>query len=232
MVAPLLTRCLRPSSSSTSWRFRHLSAPTFCYPFSMHSGVKFNVCFILGGPGAGKGTICQKIVEDHNFIHLSAGELLRRACNTPDSAFGAEIQRHMKNGSIVPAKITCGLLDQAMKQGYEESKCMNYLVDGFPRNEDNRTCWEVEMGSKTVLRQVIVADCTDDICIERCLGRDSGRIDDNEETLKRRLRQFKEQCLPIIEYYEARNLVSRIDATKSKEEVYKQVNHLMASLGY
>ncbi|OON15972.1 hypothetical protein X801_08219, partial [Opisthorchis viverrini] len=55
-----------------------------------------------------------------------------------------------------------GQLSLAMKQGYQESKCMNYLVDGFPRNEDNRTCWEVEMGSKTILKQVIVADCTDD----------------------------------------------------------------------
>ncbi|KAA3674401.1 UMP-CMP kinase, partial [Paragonimus westermani] len=137
--------------------------------FTPRMSVKFNVCFVLGGPGAGKGTVCEKIVQDYEFMHLSAGELLRQACNTAGSTYGEQIERHMKAGTIVPAKITCGLLHQ--------------------------------------------------VCVDRCMKRHHGRIDDNEDTLKRRIRQFKEQCLPIIEYYEARSLVSRIDGSKTKDEV-------------
>ncbi|CAL8104284.1 unnamed protein product [Calicophoron daubneyi] len=136
----------------------------------------------------------------------------------------------MRNGTIVPAKVTCGLLHQAMVKGYSQSGCVNYLIDGFPRNEDNRTCWESEMGTKTDLRRVIVLDCQDEICVERCMGRHTGRVDDNTETLKRRLRQFKEECMPVIEYYEDRNLVSHIDGNKTKEEVFKQVEDLMITL--
>ncbi|KAF5396070.1 hypothetical protein PHET_10950 [Paragonimus heterotremus] len=80
--------------------------------FIPRMSVKFNVCFVLGGPGAGKGTVCEKIVQDYGFMHLSAGELLRQACNTAGSTYGEEIERHMKAGTIVPAKVTCGLLHQ------------------------------------------------------------------------------------------------------------------------
>ncbi|KAF6768156.1 hypothetical protein AHF37_11376, partial [Paragonimus kellicotti] len=124
--------------------------------------------------------------EDYGFMHLSAGELLRQACSTAGSTYGEEIERHMKAGTIVPAKVTCGLLHQAMVQGQQSAGCINYLVDGFPRNEDNRTCWEADMGSKTVLKRVLVLDCPDDVCIDRCMKRHQDRIDDNEDTLKRR----------------------------------------------
>ncbi|RTG87378.1 UMP-CMP kinase, partial [Schistosoma bovis] len=106
---------------------------------------------------------------EYGFVHLSAGELLRQARDSPGSEFASEIQEHMKNGTIVPAEITCGLLYQ--------------------------------------------------VCIQRCLGRKSNRVDDNEETLKHRIKQFKEQCMPIIQFYEAQNLVTRINANKSIPEV-------------
>ncbi|VDP79696.1 unnamed protein product [Echinostoma caproni] len=125
----------------------------------------FNVCFILGGPGAGKGTVCQKIVDDHGFIHLSAGELLRQACDSPNSPYRDEIQQHMKNGTIVPAKVTCGLLHHAMLEGFKNAGCTNYLIDGFPRNDDNRTCWEEDMNARATLRRVIVLDCPDDVSL-------------------------------------------------------------------
>ncbi|CAH8573495.1 unnamed protein product [Heterobilharzia americana] len=192
--------------------------------------MKFNVCFVLGGPGAGKGTVCQQIVKEYGFVHLSAGELLRQARDSSDSEFASRIQMHMKNGTIVPAKITCGLLHQAMTKSYKDAGCMNFLVDGFPRNEDNRLCWEQDMNPLTNLKRVIVLDCPDDICIQRCLGRQSNRVDDNEETLQHRIKQFKEQCMPVIKFYEAQNLVTVIDAKQSIPEVCNQVRQMMNML--
>lgn len=71
-----------------------------------------NVIFVLGGPGAGKGTQCQLLVKDFGFVHLSAGELLREEQARPGSEFGALIDGHMRNGTIVPVEITCGLLER------------------------------------------------------------------------------------------------------------------------
>ncbi|KAH8858089.1 UMP-CMP kinase [Schistosoma japonicum] len=120
----------------------------------------------------------------------------------------------------------------AMKKNYENAKCTNFLVDGFPRNDDNRLCWEEDLSTSTVLKRVIVLECPDDVCVQRCLGRHSNRIDDNEETLKLRIKQFKEQCMPVIQFYEKQNLVTRIDANKSIPEVYEQVRQMMQTLNF
>ncbi|KAL5968170.1 UMP-CMP kinase 2 [Taenia solium] len=199
---------------------------------------------MLGGPGSGKGTICPSIASHFNMIHLSAGELLRKEMNTSNSKLSAEIESYMKAGTIVPVAVTCSLLYNAMLEGYRSQKCINYLVDGFPRNEDNKSGWEASMSDKAKVLQVVVLDCPDNVCIERCLRRHSGRIDDNEQTLKNRqvdvlgnqlsvdvdclsyqgeIVQFKTEGLPVIEYYTQRGLVTHIDGSKSKEEVIDAV---------
>ncbi|VDK35564.1 unnamed protein product [Taenia asiatica] len=187
----------------------------------------FGVIFMLGGPGSGKGTICPSIASHFNMIHLSAGELLRKEMNTSNSKLSAEIESYMKAGTIVPVAVTCSLLYNAMLEGYRSQKCINYLVDGFPRNEDNKSGWEASMSDKAKVLQVVVLDCPDNVCIERCLRRHSGRIDDNEQTLKKRqvdvIVQFKTEGLPVIEYYTQKGLVTHIDGSKSKEEVIDAV---------
>ena len=100
---------------------------------------KPQVIFVLGGPGSGKGTQCGKLVAEFGVIHLSAGDLLRAERNS-GSAVADEINTHIKNGTIVPVEITVGLIKKAMQA---EMKKGNYLfvIDGFPRNEDNYSGW-------------------------------------------------------------------------------------------
>merc|ERR550532_2028564 len=94
---------------------------------------KPNVMFVLGGPGAGKGTQCARIVEKYGHVHLSAGDLLRAERASPGSQYGELIEHHITNGTIVPVAITCSLLERAMK----ESAKNEFLIDGFPRNEES-----------------------------------------------------------------------------------------------
>ncbi|KAL7055373.1 hypothetical protein AAHC03_022625 [Spirometra sp. Aus1] len=188
---------------------------------------EFGVLFILGGPGAGKGTICQKIAETYNLVHLSAGELLRKEMADPLSNFAAEIEPYIKAGTIVPVEITCSLLHKAMLEGYKSKQCVTYLIDGFPRNEDNKSGWERNMCDKTRVLQVLVLDCPEDVCVKRCLGRGCGRIDDNEETLKNRITQFKVEGLPVIEYYSQKGLVTHIDGSKTPQEVFREVQRVL-----
>lgn len=107
--------------------------------FTMSAIQKFEVLFILGGPGAGKGTLCRYIMEKYGYVHLSAGDLLREERMKPDSKYGKLIENYIKNGLIVPVAITCNLLDQAMQNSISPQK--RFLIDGFPRNQDNLDGW-------------------------------------------------------------------------------------------
>lgn len=122
---------------------------------------KPQVVFVLGGPGAGKGTQCSNIVSKFGFVHLSAGDLLRAERNEPDSRFGELIDTHIKNGTIVPVEITCKLIQNAM----EASAANRFLIDGFPRNKDNMNGWDSTIGDQVDLLFVLFLDCHEDVCI-------------------------------------------------------------------
>jgi len=187
-----------------------------------------NVVFVLGGPGAGKGTQCAKIVEQFGFVHLSAGDLLRAERKAPGSQFGELIEHHITNGTIVPVEITCSLLERAMN----ESGKSHFLIDGFPRNEDNLTGWNRQMGDKVNLKCVLFFHCSQEICTERCLSRGaagSGRTDDNIESLTKRFVTYENATMPIIKHYEEQHLVKKIDASKTPEEVYVEVEEAIKS---
>jgi len=189
---------------------------------------KPNVIFVLGGPGAGKGTQCAKIVEQFQHVHLSAGDLLRAERASPGSQYGEEIEGHITNGTIVPVEITCSLLQRAMT----ESDANNFLIDGFPRNEDNLQGWNRVMGEKVNLQCVLFFQCSQEICTQRCLGRGaagSGRTDDNEESLRKRFVTYEQATMPIIRLFQESDLVKTLDATKSPEEVYKEVEAIIKS---
>lgn len=89
------------------------------------------VLFVLGGPGAGKGTQCTKLVSDYGFEHLSAGDLLREEQDRPGSEFGEMIKSYIKEGIIVPMEVTIQLLENAMKASMEaDNKKGLFLIDG------------------------------------------------------------------------------------------------------
>ncbi|VDO00954.1 unnamed protein product [Rodentolepis nana] len=125
----------------------------------------FKVVFVLGPPGSGKGTICKIMSPRYVFKHLSAGDLLRKEMSRAESKLSEQIKRHMEEGSMVPVEITCRLLSDAMEETMNTDGNNRFLVDGFPRNEDNKTGWEKFMGHVEVCK-VIAVDCPDDVSIK------------------------------------------------------------------
>ncbi|XP_046430165.1 UMP-CMP kinase [Neodiprion virginianus] len=197
--------------------------------FVMSAVSKPEVIFVLGGPGAGKGTQCTNIVNKYGYVHLSAGELLREEQLKPGSKYGELIQGHMVNGTIVPVQITCSLLAQAM----EQSGSNRFLIDGFPRNTNNLDGWNEAMSDKVNFLGVLFFDCSEQVCINRCLLRGasgSGRSDDNEETLKKRFQTYQNSTIPIIKHYEAQGLAYKIDANKAADQVFEDVQKVLARL--
>ncbi|XP_033737231.1 UMP-CMP kinase-like [Pecten maximus] len=194
----------------------------------MTDAAKYNVVFVLGGPGAGKGTQCDKIVKEFGFVHLSAGDLLRAARNDPNSEFREDIANHIKDGSIVPVAITCSLLKREMEKAKENNQDY-FLIDGFPRNEDNLDGWNTQMSSQVNLKTVLFFDCPEEVCVDRCLerGKTSGRTDDNTESLKKRIQTYTECTMRVLHYYSTLGLVSKVSAERSPKEVFEDVKGII-----
>ncbi|TMW51967.1 hypothetical protein DOY81_002957 [Sarcophaga bullata] len=192
---------------------------------------KPKIVFVLGGPGAGKGTQCSKIVERFEFVHLSAGDLLREERAREGSEVGALIEDYIRNGKIVPVEVTCSLLEAAMTK----SGKTKFLIDGFPRNQDNLDGWERQMADKVDFQFVLFFNCAEDVCVNRCLSRGqsgSGRSDDNMESLKKRIQTYNNDSLPIIKHFEDLGKVKQIDASPSADEVFTKVEQVFNEYGF
>lgn len=180
------------------------------------------VIFVLGGPGAGKGTQCAYLVSDYGFKHLSAGDLLREEQDRPGSEFGEMIKTYIKEGTIVPMEVTIQLLENAMKTAMEKEKKSLFLIDGFPRKLDQAHAFE---RSVVPSKFTLFFDCPEDVMQERLLnrGKTSGRADDNIESIKKRFRTFVETSMPVVDEFESQGKVVKIMATEAPEDVYKNV---------
>ncbi|GMY22938.1 UMP-CMP kinase 3-like [Fagus crenata] len=183
---------------------------------------KPTVVFVLGGPGSGKGTQCANIVEHFGYTHLSAGDLLRAEIKS-GSENGTMIQNMIKEGKIVPSEVTIKLLQRAM----QESGNDKFLIDGFPRNEENRAAFEEV--TKIEPAFVLFFDCSEEEMERRLLNRNQGREDDNIETIRKRFNVFLESSLPVIEHYNSRGKVRKIEAARPVEEVFESVKAVFTS---
>ncbi|KAG6748265.1 hypothetical protein POTOM_048181 [Populus tomentosa] len=164
------------------------------------------VVFVLGGPGSGKGTQCPKIVEHFGFRHLCAGDLLQAEIES-ESENGTMIQNFKKEGKIVPSEITVKLLQQAMQQS--DNKRLSLMVRIKPEF-------------------VLFFDCPEEELTKRILNRNQGRVDDSFETVGKRLKVYFESTLPVINYYNSKSKVQKIDAQRSIDEVFEDVKSVFA----
>lgn len=184
---------------------------------------KVTVLFVLGGPGAGKGTQCANLVRDYQFTHLSAGDLLRAEQDRKGSEFGDLIKSYIKDGKIVPMEVTVQLLENAMAEVIEKDKDKKgkFLIDGFPRKMDQALKFEETVCPS---RFVLFFDCPEEEMQRRLLerGKTSGRSDDNEESIKKRFKTFIETSMPVVDYFEKQGRVVKVVATKPPKDVYKE----------
>ncbi|KAK3337274.1 uridylate kinase [Cercophora scortea] len=214
----------RPNSGASGGRGQLLPPPSN-KPTPAFSPRDVTVLFVLGGPGAGKGTQCARLVSEYGFTHLSAGDLLRAEQERPGSEFGALIKDCIKNGAIVPMEVTVQLLENAMAETIRSApkgskSAARFLIDGFPRKMDQALKFEeVVCPAKLVL----FFDCPEAEMERRLMerGKTSGRADDNAESIRKRFRTFVETSMPVVEHYEKEGRVIKVDATPTPDDVYK-----------
>lgn len=185
---------------------------------------KPNVVFVIGGPGSGKGTMCELAESQLGWTHLSMGDLLRaeREAGGPNAA---TIEKYMTAGELVPNEITVTLLKSEMERITRTTGKVNFLLDGFPRSPANLEAWYEIFGRESELPKMLYFECPYEVLEKRILGRAkwTGRSDDNVESIKLRFDTFKEETLPIVELFKSKEKCVEVDTSLDRQAVYALV---------
>ena len=180
---------------------------------------KPRVVFVVGGPGCGKGTQCKKIVQEFKYVSFSTGDLLRKYVSDGTSPDAKELADDMQAGRL----ISTDKLMKILRAAITTSKEPKILIDGFPRNQENLNFWKKEMKDIAEVRAALYFQVTDEEMAKRLAGRNEGRADDNEETIKKRIETFTNETKPIIEALETEGKLIKIDAMKTVDEIFEDV---------
>jgi len=208
------------------------------------------ILVFLGPPGAGKGTQAKLLSQRMEFLHLSTGDLLREAVKN-QTPLGKKAKEYMDRGELVPDELIVQLIEETMpKDG-------NVILDGFPRTVNQALALEEMLkGKGEKISKVLFFDVPDEVIIDRLSGRRVcskcgavyhvkynppkvegvcdlcggslvQRDDDKEEVVKKRLEVYRKQTQPLIEFYQDRGIIYRLDAEKGVEELFEEVKGLV-----
>ena len=183
-----------------------------------------NIVFVLGGPGAGKGTMCELAQTQLGWTHLSTGDLCRAEMEAGGEN-AAAIEKLLADGKLVSDEIVVRLLKDSMETTTRTTGNRNFLLDGFPRSLSNMEEWYRVFGRDTELPKMLYLECPYDVLEQRILGRAkySGRNDDNIESMKLRFETFKAETLPTVELFRSKDKCIEIDTGRDRNAVYEDV---------
>ncbi len=207
---------------------------------------------LLGPPGAGKGTLAGLLVEQHDLLHISTGDLLREEMKN-GSELGLEAKSYVEKGELVPDLLVTQLLAKKVKTSSPDK---GYMLDGFPRTKAQaESLDEILNEIQRPLDLAVYMDATMEVIISRITGRrvapKSGKVyhivnrppkqegicdvsgeeliqrpDDNEETVRRRMDVYLKNTLPIVEYYESKGILVKVDGDKDSEKLLPELNDI------
>ena len=201
---------------------------------------------MLGAPGSGKGTQAQRLQQDHQLPQVSTGDLLRRAV-ADKTPLGLKAKAAMDAGELVSDEIVLGMIKERLAK--PDAK-RGFILDGFPRNlaqADSLNGVLAELGQK--IDAAVLMDVDFEILMKRLTGRrtcsKTGQVlniyfsppaeleacrkaggellqrdDDNETTIRNRLQVYERQTAPLIDYYQKRGLLKKVEATGEVNDVY------------
>ena len=209
---------------------------------------------IMGPPGVGKGTEADLLIKHYNIPHISTGNIFRELFET-ELEIGKIAKSYINRGELVPDDITNEIVRERLNEKDVEK---GFLFDGYPRNIDQAKAFDAILKEKNwKLDAVINIEGNEELIIKRlsgrrvcescgaiyhvtnkkpkvegicnvCGGKLIQRADDLEDTVRRRLRIYKDQTAPVIGYYLASGSIINVDGTRSIDDTH---NDIMKVLG-
>ena len=168
----------------------------------------------LGPPGAGKGTQAVRIAEKYGVPHISTGDILRAAVKE-GTELGKLAKSYMDRGELVPDEVIIGIIRER-----------GFILDGFPRTLKQAEALDQMLAElKMPLDRVIYLNVDDEEIVKRLLAR--GRADDTEEVIRNRLKVYREQTAPLIDYYSEKCLLAEIYGVGEVEEITKKIEEAL-----
>jgi len=177
---------------------------------------------LLGPQGAGKGTQGRLISAEYGIPHISTGDILRAAV-AEGSELGRQAEPLLDAGQLVPDEIMIGLIRERISQ---EDAQVGFILDGIPRTA--RQAEELDAMLEEIGRPlgiVFELQLSEEASLDR-LGKraeQEGRTDDTPEAIRTRLRLYHEETEPLVEYYRARGILVGVDAGRSIDEVFAEI---------
>ena len=177
---------------------------------------------IFGAPGSGKGTQSEKIVEKYGINHISTGDVLRAEIKN-GTELGKTAKSYIDQGQLIPDELMIDILARVF-DSFEDSK--GVIFDGFPRTIAQAEALKKMLAERNQGVSVMLdLDVPEDELMVRLIkrGKDSGRADDNEETIKKRLHVYHSQTSPLIDWYKQEGQYQHIKGQGALEEIFADV---------
>jgi adenylate kinase len=181
---------------------------------------------LLGAPGAGKGTQAATLVERLGIPHISTGDMLRKAV-ADKTEIGLEAKVVMDAGKLVSDDIVIAIAEERLSQPDTEK---GFVLDGFPRTRAQAEALDDTLSRLgTPLARCVAVTVDTEAVVQRLLKRArlEGRADDNEETIRERMRVYDAQTAPLLEYYGGKGILSEVDGMGTVEEVSARIESVL-----
>tara|TARA_Y100000817_G_scaffold223808_1_gene176854 strand:- start:963 stop:1544 length:582 start_codon:yes stop_codon:yes gene_type:complete len=183
------------------------------------------VLIFLGPPGSGKGTQAQILTDNLNLNHLSVGDLLRENILN-NTELGKLASNYVKSGELVPDELIIDLMDSYITNIKNKTDNSGIILDGFPRTINQAIALENKIKQLNVsIKAVINLDIPDQKILNRLAAR--GREDDKPELIKNRLKVYRNQTEPLLEFYSERSLLETINGDQSETDVSSAIINVL-----
>lgn len=178
---------------------------------------------LFGPPGAGKGTQSARLVEKYNLTYISTGDILREEIKA-GSELGMMAKSVIEKGGLASDEIIVQIIEQKIKRNPYAN---GFLFDGFPRTIVQAYILEgmlFKMNTRLTCMLSLEVPKKELITRLRERGKSSGRVDDTEEVIQNRLKEYDEKTIPVAKFYEDKGIYNGIDGIGSLDDVFKRLD--------
>jgi adenylate kinase len=181
---------------------------------------------LFGPPAAGKGTQARRLVDEHGYVQLSTGDLLR-AARASGSEMGRRVAEVMDGGQLVSDEIVIGLIEEQLAL---HADAPGFIFDGFPRTVPQAQALDALLARHGMKIDAVIRLVVDDQALIGRIARrfaEQGRADDNPDAFRVRLGAYNSQTAPLLPFYEGTGLLREIDGMASIETVAADIARIV-----